>query len=66
MRDDYKIKGATSALQIDVEKDLVEKLRAMEKQTGIKVSELANTAIKRFCTHHSDFLPPEMIGPKRG
>jgi post-segregation antitoxin (ccd killing protein) len=61
MRDDYKIKGSTASLNVEVEKDLVEKLKAMEKQTGIKLAELANTAIKRFCTHHSDFLPPEML-----
>jgi post-segregation antitoxin (ccd killing protein) len=65
MRDDYKIKGSTASLQIDVEKELVEKLKAMEKQTGIKVAELANTAIKRFCTHHSDFLPAEMLQQKK-
>ena len=57
MRDDYKLKGQTSSLQVQVEADVAEKLAAMEKYTGHSVSELANTAIKNFITRHSDFLP---------
>jgi hypothetical protein len=57
MRDDYKLKGATLNLQIEVEKDVADRLRAMEKHVGLTVSELANTAMKRFITHHSDFMP---------
>jgi antitoxin component of RelBE/YafQ-DinJ toxin-antitoxin module len=59
MRDDYKIKGTTARLQVEVEKDVVERIQAMEKYTGLSVSELANTALKRFITHHSDFMPVE-------
>lgn len=59
MRDDYKLKGSTAGLQVDIEKDVVERLRAMEKFTGLSVAELTNTALKRFITHHSDFLPVE-------
>jgi hypothetical protein len=58
MRDDYKLKGATARFEAEVEKDVAEKIRAMEKFTGLTASELANTALKRFITHHSDFLPP--------
>jgi hypothetical protein len=57
MRDDYKLKGATARLEIEVEQDVAERIRAMEKHTGLSVSELANTALKRFITHHSDFMP---------
>lgn len=58
MRDDYKLKGTTARIEFDVEKDVAEKIRAMEKYSGLTASELANTALKRFITHHSDFLPP--------
>ena len=58
MRDDYKLKGSAVRVGFDVEKDVAEKLNAMEKFTGLSVSELGNTALKRFITHHSDFLPP--------
>ncbi len=58
MRSDYEIQGATQTLTIDVEKDVAERLQAMEKHAGIKVSQLANVALKRFISHHKDFLPP--------
>jgi hypothetical protein len=57
MREDYKLKGATARLQVEVETDVAVKIQAMEKHTGLSASELANTALKRFITHHSDFLP---------
>lgn len=57
MRDDYKLKGATARMEINVEKDVAERIAAMEKHTGLSASELANTALKRFITHHSDFMP---------
>jgi hypothetical protein len=59
MRDDYKLRGSMADLQVAIEKDVVERLRAMEKFTGLTVAELTNTALKRFITHHSDFLPAE-------
>ena len=65
MRDDYKIKGSTARVNFEVEKEVADKLQAMEKFTGLSTSEIANTALKRFITHHSDFLPtPE--APKIG
>lgn len=63
MRDDYKIKAATAKLEVDVEKTVIEKLAEMEKYTKLSVSELANTALKRFISHHKDFLPAE--APKK-
>lgn len=57
MRDDYKMKGSTARFEVQVEAEVAEKIRAMESHTGISASELANTALKRFITHHSDFLP---------
>ncbi len=59
MRDDYRLKGATVHFEVTVEKDVAEKIAAMEKKTKLTASELANTALKRFITHHSDFLPED-------
>ena len=59
MRDDYKLKGATAKIEVDVEKDVAEKLAAMEKHSKISRSELTNTALKRFISHHMDFFPKE-------
>jgi hypothetical protein len=58
MKDDYKIQGAVAKIQVDVEKDVAEKLQAMESFTKISTSELVNTAVKRFITQHMDFFPP--------
>jgi hypothetical protein len=58
MRDDYKLVGAVAKLEIEVEKDIAEKLLAMEKYSKITRSELTNTALKRFISSHKDFLPP--------
>jgi hypothetical protein len=57
MRDDYKLVGDKTKLEVEVEKDVHEKLLAMEKFSKISRSELANTALKRFISSHKDFLP---------
>lgn len=57
MRDDYKIKGKTAPITFEVEAEVAAKLQAMEKHSKITISELANTALKRFISHHKDFLP---------
>ena len=59
MRDDYKIKGATLKVTVEVEKEIADRLASMEKFSKHSVSELANTALKRFISQHKDFLPPE-------
>jgi hypothetical protein len=58
MRDDYKLNGPIISIQIDVEKEVAEKLALMEGYSKLSRSELANTALKRFITSHKDFLPP--------
>jgi hypothetical protein len=60
MRDDYKLKGNTTKIEIEVEKETAEKILAMEKFTKIARGELANTALKRFISSHKDFLPPRI------
>lgn len=57
MKDDYKLKSESEKLEVHVEKEVIETLKKMETFTKIKVDELANTALKRFITQHSDFLP---------
>ena len=58
MRNDYEIHGSTQTLTVEIEKGIIEQLQAMEKHSNIKIAQLANTALKRFISHHKDFLPP--------
>lgn len=58
MRDDYKLKGPLTHLEVEIEKSVAETLLSMEKHSKISLGELANTAIKRFISSHKDFLPP--------
>jgi formyltetrahydrofolate hydrolase len=58
MREDYKIKTATAKLEVEVEKEIAERIQAMAQYMKIPASELANTALKRFISSHKDFLPP--------
>ena len=59
MRDDYKIKGPTVKVELEVEPSVLENLQKMEIFTKLTKSEITNTALKRFITQHKDFLPPE-------
>lgn len=59
MREDYKLKGVTTKIQVEVETNVSEQLAAMERYTKLNASEIANTALKRFIAAHKDFLPPE-------
>ena len=58
MRDDYKLKGPLSKLELELEKEVTELIIQMEKHSKLTRSELANTALKRFISQHKDFLPP--------
>jgi hypothetical protein len=58
MRDDYKLKGPLSKVDVEIEKDVAERLAAMEKFSKFTRAELVNTALKRFISSHKDFLPP--------
>ena len=57
MREDYKLQGPVAKLEVQVEKDVAEKIAAMEVYSKISRSELVNTALKRFISQHKDFLP---------
>ena len=58
MRDDYKVMGNTGKLTTEVENDILEKIHAMSEYTKLSISEITNTALKRFVSGHKDFLPP--------
>ena len=61
MRDDYKMQGKTTKIEVEVELFIAEKLAKMEKYSKLTKSELANTALKRFISSHKDFLPPDEV-----
>ena len=44
---------------MQIESQVIEMLQAMEKYKKIPVSELANTALRRFIGAHKDFLPSD-------
>lgn len=58
MLDDYKLNGPTRKIEIEVEKEVAENLLKMEAYSKLTVSELADTALKRFIASHQDFFPP--------
>lgn len=57
MKEDYPLKGKTVNLEIKLEADVAETLKKMGEYTKLSISEMANTAIKRFIEVHSDYLP---------
>ena len=59
MLDDYLLQGSTEKVELELEEPVLRVLKTMEGYRSISVSELANTALKRFIAQHSDFLPPE-------
>lgn len=59
MREDYKILGQKEKVQLEVEAEVVAALNAMSSNTQLSISEIANTAFKRFITSHKDFLPAD-------
>lgn len=64
MKNQYKILAETAKTELTIELSLIETLKQMEAYTQFTVSELANTAIKRFVSHHKDFLPPPELKKK--
>lgn len=57
MRSDYKVTQPTQKIELEIELKVIETIKEMEKHTGLKDSEIANTALKYFISRHSDFLP---------
>jgi hypothetical protein len=57
MKEDYVLKGATTTVEIKLEKEVAETLKQMVEFTRFGESEIINVAVKRFIAVHSDFLP---------
>ena len=57
MKDDYALKGESEVVQVTLEKEVIETLKKMSEHTKFSESEMVNTAVKRFISTHSDFLP---------
>ena len=57
MRDDFPLQGPTSKITIELEAEVADLLKKMAAHSKLSESEISNTAIKRFITTHSDFLP---------
>jgi hypothetical protein len=64
MLNDYKIKGTTKKIMLEVESEVAETLAKMETYAKLSQSEIANTALKRFISAHKDFLPNIEHTPK--
>ena len=46
-----------ATIQVSVEKEVAELLKAMSDNTKTPEGELVNTALRRFIATHSDYLP---------
>lgn len=57
MRAEYEIQGPKAKLEVDIEKEVIEKISQMTDYTKLSASEITNTALKRFIAGHKDFMP---------
>lgn len=48
--------GELKELTVNIEKEIVENVEKMSKNTGMSHDELVVIALKRFCSSHSDYL----------
>jgi len=64
MRDDYPLSPPLKKVTVTIEKVVVSAVVSMEQFKGCSVSEITITALKRFISHHKDFLPPQYNEPK--
>lgn len=46
-----------TTIQVSVEKEVAELLKAMSEHTKIPESEMVNTAMRRYIATHSDYIP---------
>lgn len=54
-----KPKGQLVKAEFELEKTIVDQLKAMESHTKISQSELVTTALKRFISQHKDYFPED-------
>ena len=48
--------GELKELKVSIEKQVVDNVQLMSKNTGMSTDELVVIALKRFCASHSDYL----------
>ena len=58
-KDEKRTVGPTASFQIELEKNIIEQIQAMEQYTKISKEELVTTALKRFISQHKDYFPPQ-------
>lgn len=49
-------KGELKDLKVSIETNVVDKLNQMSKNSGIPLEDMVCIALKRYITHHSDYL----------
>jgi hypothetical protein len=52
-------KGPLVKAEYEIEKDVADIIKAMEKHTKIPAATLVTTALKRFISAHKDYLPED-------
>ena len=52
-------KGPLVRAEYEIEKEVAEVIKAMEKHTKIPAATLVTTALKRFISAHKDYLPDD-------
>jgi hypothetical protein len=57
MKEDYPLKGQTVEVKFQLEKEVADTLKQMADFSKFSEAEIINTAVKRFISTHSDFLP---------
>lgn len=55
--------GELAELNAKIEKKLIEDLETMSKNSGLSVDELVAVALKRFRTHHADYMGIDLDYP---
>ena len=55
MRTQEHNSGELKALEVRIEKEVVETIERMSRHVGISMDELVVIALKRFCASHSDY-----------
>lgn len=55
--------GELKELTVKIEKQLVEDLELMSKNSGVKIEDLVAIAIKRFRSSHADYMAIKLDYP---
>ena len=63
MKDQKHNEGELKELTVKIEKQLVDSLEIMSKNSGMSVDELTCIAIKRFRSSHADYMDIKLDYP---